>query len=129
MTKKTLFWGHFGQIWANMNFPGKIFQFCQFLNIPIIYHHAKKSEKANAPFLKKNAELEEGRTDGQTQRSGKFHGSLISRFSSKVAKSRNLIDAKFDTFKVVTNISSFMFYLEMVFISQRLFLNFHSNHT
>ena len=39
--------------WPNMNFPGKILQFCQFLNIPIIYHHAKKSEKANAPFLKK----------------------------------------------------------------------------
>ena len=38
---------------------------CQFLNIPIIYHHVKRSEKTNEPLLKK---MPNWQTDRQTDR-------------------------------------------------------------
>ena len=41
---KTLFWGHFAQIWEKINFPGKK-GLCQFLNIRINYHRAKNQKK------------------------------------------------------------------------------------
>ena len=41
-----------------MNFPWKK-GFCQFLNIPTIYYHAKKSEKTSESFSRKNAKLTE----------------------------------------------------------------------
>ena len=37
---------------------------CQFLNIPIIYHHVKRSEKTNEPLLKK---MPNWQTDRQRQ--------------------------------------------------------------
>ena len=56
----------FAQIWAKMDFPGKK-RLYQFLNIPIIYHRAKKKKNATP---EKNAELTDGWTDrlkdGQT---------------------------------------------------------------
>ena len=51
-----------------MNFPGKKELF-QFLNIPIIYHHAKKKKKTEKnwwPIPEKNPELTNKLTDGQT---------------------------------------------------------------
>ena len=46
-SKKTLFWDHFGHFLAKfgekMDFLGKKGR--QFLNIPIIYHHAKNQKK------------------------------------------------------------------------------------
>ena len=42
---------------------------CQFLNIPIIYHHVKRSEKTNEPLLKKMPNWQTDRqTDRQTNR-------------------------------------------------------------
>ena len=68
-TKKKIFRGHFrlflpkfGQKWI---FLEK--NLCQFLNIPIIYHDTKKSEKTNEPPLRKILNCWMDRlTDGQT---------------------------------------------------------------
>ena len=51
--QKNLFWAIF---WENV--------FCQFLNIPIIYHRAKNHEKLMSHFREKCRT--DGRTDGQT---------------------------------------------------------------
>ena len=53
--KKNLLGGHFAQIWAKINFPGKR-RLCKFLDILIIYNHVKHQ---------KNAELTDGQTDIQ----------------------------------------------------------------
>ena len=42
---------------------------CQFLNIPIMYHHAKNQKKTNDPFLRKMLNWrKDGRTDKKTDR-------------------------------------------------------------
>ena len=56
---------------------------CQFLDIPIMYHHAKKSEKTN----EKNAELKDGQTDRWTDRqtgNGDFTGPSVGKGSNKL---------------------------------------------
>ena len=50
----------FAQIWAKMDFPGKK-RLYQFLNIPIIYHRAKKKKKMLLP-----KKMPSWRMDGQT---------------------------------------------------------------
>ena len=39
---------------------------CQFLNLPIFYHHAKNQKKINEQFLRKNPKLTDEQTDRQT---------------------------------------------------------------
>ena len=51
---QNLFWGHFGPFLPKLetNFPGKK-RLYQFLNIPIVNLHAKKSEKLLSHFCEK----------------------------------------------------------------------------
>ena len=51
-------WALFAQIWAKMNFPGKMGS----VDIPIIYHRAKNQKKLLNNFWQKR------RTDGRTDR-------------------------------------------------------------
>ena len=84
---------HFGAIFTSLspNLDKNEFSWkkglCQFLNIPIIYHHAEKSEKNNEPLLWK---MQKWRTDRQTDRqtdgrtdSGDFIGPSVGRGSNK----------------------------------------------
>ena len=65
----------FSKISKTFNFGAILLPFCpnlkkrpsRFLNIPIIYHHAKIQKKINDPFLRKMP-LTEGQTDRQTDR-------------------------------------------------------------
>ena len=63
---KTLFWGHFAQIWEKINFPGKK-GLCQFLNIRIIYHRGKNQKKLMSHSCGK-CRTDNGQTEGQTDR-------------------------------------------------------------
>ena len=65
-SKKSLFGSHFGHFYPNLG-KNKLSwkrELCQFLEIPIKYHHAKNQKKLLSNFWRKHQT--DGRTDRQT---------------------------------------------------------------